>query len=68
MANLNELKNSQVLPYRVGTRPHPQILNRDKNGLAYLSAASGPKKKSLVRLTPGAIVIKLFTAVSYEFS
>jgi hypothetical protein len=69
MASIHELKNSQVLPYRVGTRPRPQILNQDKNDLAYLLAASATKKKSIVRLTPAdANVIKLFTAVSYEFS
>jgi hypothetical protein len=35
-----------------------------KNALAYLSAASVTKKKSLLGSTHGANVIKLFTAVS----
>ncbi len=37
------------------------------NVLAYFASASVMKIKSLITLTPGTNVIKLFTAVIYEF-
>jgi len=38
------------------------------NALAYLAASSATKEKRFITLTPGANVIKLFTALSYAFS
>jgi hypothetical protein len=39
-----------------------------RNTLAYLASPSATKKKSFITLTPGANVIKLFTAVIYHHS
>jgi hypothetical protein len=43
-------------------------LQRSKNALAYFASAVGYERKMFITLPPVANVIKLFTAVSDEFS
>ncbi len=71
---LNTLEVTQVVPDSTGSlmilSPNIRLGCKDLSGinaLAYLSATSVTKKKSLLGSTHGANVIKLFTAVSCDF-
>ncbi len=72
---LNTLELTQVVPESTGSLmilpPNIRLGCKDLSGinaLACLSAASVTKKFFLLGSTHGANVIKLFTALSYDFS